>query len=72
MITKHKENGTVIIIRNIESAVRRNAVNPRPSESAVKKEKTMVKYLNYLPIQYADPKMADLKKKTDLPCPNKV
>ena len=38
LITKHKENGTVIIIRNIESAVRRNAVNPRPSESAVKKE----------------------------------
>ena len=35
-MTRHKENGTVIKIRNTERAVRRNAVNPSPSESAVK------------------------------------
>ena len=33
-MTRHKENGMVTRMRNTERAVRRNAVNPRPSESA--------------------------------------
>ena len=38
-MTKHKEKGTVTTIRITDKAVRRNAVNPKPSESAKKGRK---------------------------------
>ena len=42
-MTKHKEKGTVTTIRITDKAVRRNAVNPKPSESAKKGEKSLNK-----------------------------
>ena len=42
LMTKHKEKGTVTTIRMTDKAVRRNAVNPKPSESSIKRRKIVV------------------------------